>query len=148
LDGKKQLIFVLVIRKLIFYQWIQDVGQAVLESYSRILESLAYTVMSRIEDVLYTDTLALKQTLLAEETSDGGRTTETDSESAGSSNSGEEAEKLDPHSKTLLDFMGWNDNSSKGGDKPTKSPNLTPKKLSYLEKLENLNGFRSPKDRH
>ncbi|KAG7626460.1 Rho guanine nucleotide exchange factor 8 [Arabidopsis thaliana] len=129
-------------------QFNKDVGQAVLESYSRILESLAYTVMSRIEDVLYTDTLALKQTLLAEETSDGGRTTETDSESAGSSNSGEEAEKLDPHSKTLLDFMGWNDNSSKGGDKPTKSPNLTPKKLSYLEKLENLNGFRSPKDRH
>lgn len=119
-----------------------------LESYSRILESLAYTVMSRIEDVLYTDTLALKQTSQAEET-DGGRTTETDSESAGSSNSGEETEKLDPHySKTLLDFMGWNDNSSKGGEKPTKSPNLTPKKLSYLEKLENLNGFRSPKDRH
>lgn len=120
-----------------------------LESYSRILESLAYTVMSRIEDVLYTDSLALKQTSLVEETSDGGRTTETDSESAGSSNSGEENEKLDPHySKTLLDFMGWNDNSSKGGDKPSKSPNLTPKKLSYLEKLENLNGFRSPKDRH
>lgn len=118
-----------------------------LESYSRILESLAYTVMSRIEDVLYADSLALKQTLLAEETSDGGRT--PDSESAGSSNSGEETEKLDPqYSKTLLDFMGWNDNSSKGSDKHTKSPSLTPKKFSYLEKLENLNGFRSPKDRH
>ncbi|XP_010488570.1 PREDICTED: rho guanine nucleotide exchange factor 8 [Camelina sativa] len=129
-------------------QFNKDIGQAVLESYSRILESLAYTVMSRIEDVLYTDSLARKQGS-SEETSDGGRTTETDSESAGSSNSGEETEKLDPHySKTLLDFMGWNDNSSKGGDKHTKSPNLTPKKLSYLEKLENLNGFRSPKDRH
>lgn len=120
-----------------------------LESYSRILESLAYTVMSRIEDVLYTDSLAQKQALLAEATSDAGRTSETDSESAGSSHSGEETEKLDPHySKTLLDFMGWSDNSSKGGDKPTKSPSLTPKKLSYLEKLENFNGFRSPKDRH
>ncbi|CAA7045788.1 unnamed protein product [Microthlaspi erraticum] len=127
-------------------QFNKDVGQAVLESYSRILESLAYTVMSRIEDVLYTDTLALKQSSMAEET-DGGRTTETDSE--GSSNSGEDTEKLDPHySKTLLDFMGWNENSSKGGEKHTKSPNLTPKKLSHLEKLENLNGFRSPKDRH
>ncbi|EOA32514.1 hypothetical protein CARUB_v10015794mg [Capsella rubella] len=129
-------------------QFNKDIGQAVLESYSRILESLAYTVMSRIEDVLYTDSLALKQASTVDETSDGGRT-ETDSESAGSSNSGEDTEKLDPHySKTLLDFMGWNDNSSKGGDKYTKSPNLTPKKLSYLEKLENLNGFRSPKDRH
>ncbi|KAL0899050.1 hypothetical protein Bca101_083011 [Brassica carinata] len=127
-------------------QFNKDVGQAVLESYSRILESLAYTVMSRIEDVLYTDSLALKQTLLAEETSDGGRTTETDSESAGSSNSVEENEKLDPrYSKTLLDFMGWSDNSSKSSDKPTKSPGLTPKKISYLE---NLNGFRSPKARH
>ncbi|KAF8106387.1 hypothetical protein N665_0141s0010 [Sinapis alba] len=130
-------------------QFNKDVGQAVLESYSRILESLAYTVMSRIEDVLYTDSLAQKQALLAEETSDTGRTTESDSESAGSSHSGEETEKLDPHySKTLLDFMGWSDNSSKGGDKPSKSPCLTPKKLSYLEKLENFNGFRSPKDRH
>ncbi|KAJ4877028.1 Rho guanine nucleotide exchange factor 8 [Raphanus sativus] len=126
-------------------QFNKDVGQAVLESYSRILESLAYTVMSRIEDVLYTDSLAQKQALLAEETSDAG----TDSESAGSSHSGEETEKLDPHySKTLLDFMGWSDNSSKGCDKPTKSPSITPKKLSYLEKLENFNGFRSPKDRH
>ncbi|KAL0655843.1 hypothetical protein Bca4012_076427 [Brassica carinata] len=127
-------------------QFNKDVGQAVLESYSRILESLAYTVMSRIEDVLYTDSLTLKETLLAEEASDGGRTTETDSESAGSSNSGEETEKLDPrYSKTLLDFMGWSDNSSKSSDKPTKSPGLTPKKFSYLE---NLNGFRSPKARH
>ncbi|KAG2294068.1 hypothetical protein Bca52824_040737 [Brassica carinata] len=122
-------------------QFNKDIGQAVLESYSRILESLAYTVMSRIEDVLYTDSLALKQALLAEETSDGGRT-ETDSESPGSSNSGEETEKLDrQHSKTLFDFMGWS-------DKPTTPPSVTPKKLSYLEKLENFNGFRSPKDRN
>ncbi|CAN6820845.1 unnamed protein product [Brassica oleracea] len=122
-------------------QFNKDIGQAVLESYSRILESLAYTVMSRIEDVLYTDSLALKQALLAEETSDGGRT-ETDSESPGSSNSGEETEKHDrQHSKTLFDFMGWS-------DKPTTPPSVTPKKLSYLEKLENFNGFRSPKDRN
>ncbi|KAF5466606.1 hypothetical protein F2P56_016518 [Juglans regia] len=36
-------------------QYNRDVGQAVLESYSRILESLAFTVLSRIEDVLYAD---------------------------------------------------------------------------------------------
>ena len=34
---------------------MQDVGHAVLESYSRILESLAFTVLSRIEDVLLAD---------------------------------------------------------------------------------------------
>ncbi|KAL7592757.1 rop guanine nucleotide exchange factor 11 [Lactuca sativa] len=36
----------------------RDVGLAVLESYSRVLESLANTVMNRIEDVLYADDLA------------------------------------------------------------------------------------------
>ncbi|XP_010550868.1 PREDICTED: rho guanine nucleotide exchange factor 8-like [Tarenaya hassleriana] len=137
-------------------QFNKDIGQAVLESYSRILESLAYTVMSRIEDVIYADSLAQKQSS-AEETSEAGRT-ETDSESARSSNSGEESEKLETqYSKTLLDFMGWNidnpkaataDSECQKSEKPPKSPNLTPKKFSYLEKLENLNGFRSPKERH
>lgn len=32
--------------------FIQDVGQSILESYSRVLESLAFTVVSQIEDVL------------------------------------------------------------------------------------------------
>lgn len=32
--------------------FVQDVGQSILESYSRVLESLAFTVMSQIEDVL------------------------------------------------------------------------------------------------
>ncbi|KAE8658150.1 Rop guanine nucleotide exchange factor 9 [Hibiscus syriacus] len=35
----------------------RDVGLAILESYSRVLESLAYSVMSRIEDVLHADAL-------------------------------------------------------------------------------------------
>lgn len=33
-------------------------GHAVLESYSRILETLAYTVLSRIEDVMTADAQA------------------------------------------------------------------------------------------
>lgn len=37
--------------------FFQDVGFAILESYSRALESLAFTVLSRIED-LYADTVA------------------------------------------------------------------------------------------
>lgn len=33
----------------------QDVGQSILESYSRVLESLAFNIIARIDDVLYTD---------------------------------------------------------------------------------------------
>nr|F4J1G1.1 RecName: Full=Rop guanine nucleotide exchange factor 13; Short=AtRopGEF13; AltName: Full=Phytochrome interacting RopGEF 2; AltName: Full=Rho of plants guanine nucleotide exchange factor 13 [Arabidopsis thaliana] len=38
-------------------QFNRDIGLAIVESYSRILESLAHTVMSRIEDVLEADQL-------------------------------------------------------------------------------------------
>jgi len=39
-------------------QYNKDVGFAILESYSRALESLAFAVLSRIEDVLYADNIA------------------------------------------------------------------------------------------
>ncbi|GMH15378.1 hypothetical protein Nepgr_017219 [Nepenthes gracilis] len=35
----------------------KDVGKSVLESYSRVLESLAYNIVARIDDVLYVDDL-------------------------------------------------------------------------------------------
>ncbi|CAH8353746.1 unnamed protein product [Eruca vesicaria subsp. sativa] len=38
-------------------QFNKDIGLAILESYSRVLESLAHTVLSRIEDVLEADQL-------------------------------------------------------------------------------------------
>jgi hypothetical protein len=34
---------------------LQDIGQAILESYSRVLESLAYNIVSWIDDVLLAD---------------------------------------------------------------------------------------------
>ncbi|XP_038905547.1 rop guanine nucleotide exchange factor 7-like isoform X2 [Benincasa hispida] len=34
-------------------QYNKDVGKAILESYSRVLESLAYNIVARIEDLLY-----------------------------------------------------------------------------------------------
>lgn len=34
---------------------MQDVGQAILESYSRVLESLAFNIVSWIDDVLFAD---------------------------------------------------------------------------------------------
>ncbi|KAJ7530494.1 hypothetical protein O6H91_14G005900 [Diphasiastrum complanatum] len=33
----------------------KDVGQAILESYSRVLESLAYNIIARLDDVIYAD---------------------------------------------------------------------------------------------
>lgn len=34
---------------------LQDVGQAILESYSRVLEGLAFNTVAWIEDVLFVD---------------------------------------------------------------------------------------------
>ncbi|KAF8702443.1 hypothetical protein HU200_032820 [Digitaria exilis] len=41
---------------------LQDVGQAILESYSRVLESLAYNIVTCIDDVLFADEAARKIT--------------------------------------------------------------------------------------
>ncbi|KAJ8768751.1 hypothetical protein K2173_023655 [Erythroxylum novogranatense] len=77
-------------------QYNKDVGQAILESYSRIIESLAYTILSRIEDVIYADS-------------------QVQSPPSGPNDKVEEdTEKISsetPTSKTLLDFMGWNKSS-------------------------------------
>ncbi|KAL6527483.1 hypothetical protein OROGR_016573 [Orobanche gracilis] len=43
----------------------KDVGQAILESYSRVLESLAFNLTARIDDLLYVDD-ATKQRAMAE----------------------------------------------------------------------------------
>ncbi|KAM5556556.1 rop guanine nucleotide exchange factor 5 [Rosa sericea] len=42
-------------------QYNKDVGKSILESYSRVLESLAFNIVARIDDLLYVDDLA-KQT--------------------------------------------------------------------------------------
>ncbi|PKA46099.1 Rop guanine nucleotide exchange factor 1 [Apostasia shenzhenica] len=39
-------------------QYNKDVGKSILESYSRVLESLAFNVVARIDDLLYADDLA------------------------------------------------------------------------------------------
>lgn len=100
--------------------------------------------MSRIEDVLYADSLT--------QTSSPAR-------SDMSSNTDEDAARLSTsETPTLSDFMGWDVGSArcntsdqethlksdyeKKTSKPPFSP--TPRKASYLDKLENLNGLRSP----
>ncbi|KOM44515.1 hypothetical protein LR48_Vigan05g212000 [Vigna angularis] len=131
-------------------QYNKDVGQAVLESYSRILESLAFTVLSRIDDVLQADFQIQCHNISA-------------GKSRISMPPKEEMEKVTteaPGSMTLSDFMGWgsdqedstlkkdpSDDLCKDEDtKPQKLANVvTSKKMSYLE---NLGATRSPTARH
>ncbi|KAG8388342.1 hypothetical protein BUALT_Bualt02G0115700 [Buddleja alternifolia] len=131
----------------------RDVGQAILESYSRIIESLAFTVLSRIEDVMHADSLARNPSNAAQKRSLEKLT-----------NPKEEPENLNtpgtPNSKTLLDFMGWNvdnremdnkkDLKCEVDTKPLSKPHniVTNKKPTYIERLEILGGTRSPTARH
>ncbi|XAR50648.1 hypothetical protein NMG60_11005024 [Bertholletia excelsa] len=143
-------------------QYNRDVGQAILESYSRILESLAYTVLSRIEDVMQADDLARNPSLGKQKRHpqiEPSPLVYTDS----LRNPRKELEKLNLEdtqaSMTLSDFMGWTlDQGDKDSppmspeenDDPLKQPPnvITNKKTSYIERLENFGGLRSPTARH
>ncbi|KAJ6415964.1 hypothetical protein OIU84_004706 [Salix udensis] len=104
-------------------QFNEDVGHAILESYSRILETLASTVMSRIEDVLYADYVARNPSHAGQK-----RTHEQNESTA----------KKDPFGSDEL---------LKDDDKYTqKLVNIsTNRKPSYLD---NLGASRSPTARH
>ncbi|XP_019191644.1 PREDICTED: rho guanine nucleotide exchange factor 8-like [Ipomoea nil] len=137
-------------------QFNRDVGYAILECYSRVLESLANTVMSRIEDVLYADSLAQAPPLAAVK-----RKPPSPPASIGTGSPVDETDNIDtPNSMTLSDFMGWNFEPGPGGpgagepgihskdnlDVSNKPTSVTPKKFSYLEQIET--GQRSPTARH
>lgn len=127
--------------------------------------------MSRIEDVLYADSL----TRAPSQPKKSNRKLSMDSSPLPPKSpkpSSEEVEDLNssetPTSKTLLDFMGWNiaqgeNDANKNetkldeenyinteeSDKLLSKPAIiTTKKFSYLEKIENLSGLRSPTARH
>ncbi|PIN13682.1 hypothetical protein CDL12_13679 [Handroanthus impetiginosus] len=137
-------------------QYNRDVGHAILESYSRIIESLAFNVLSRIEDVMRADSLA--------RTKDGSeQKRHLTKERLPITSAKEEPESLSstntPTSKTLLDFIGWNldqgENEKKDSDSDVETKQLnkpaninTNKRISYIERLENLGGLRSPTARH
>ncbi|KAK8970257.1 Rho guanine nucleotide exchange factor 8 [Platanthera guangdongensis] len=148
-------------------QYNKDVGQSILESYSRVLETLAYTIMSTIEEVLRADRLAQDPG----RKSSNGKIYLSDSEAAPLKklDSREEIEKLEsmepPPLMTLSDFMGWEtDQDTESGNKEAgghediffldemklkKPPGAAAhKKFSYREKLEALGGLRSPTSRH
>lgn len=145
---------------------LQDVGQAVLESYSRILESLAFTVMSRIEDVLYADYIA-QNPQQASGKKNPSRETPVSS-GADKCSPGEETQNAaeTPTSMTLLDFMNWGpdiaDNEVKKESPTANSDNLsTESEVKHVHKLqnivtnnklvsylENIGGLKSPTARH
>ncbi|KAL1804803.1 hypothetical protein DCAR_0830624 [Daucus carota subsp. sativus] len=150
-------------------QFNKDVGHAILESYSRVLETLANTVMSRIEDVLFADAAtqedpspAISKIKPVRDSSPGPinfSSAEDDSERPTPVGT--------PSAMTLSDFMGWNyestDPDMKRDDSPatleainkeaeakimSKPANIaTKKKFSYLDKLE-WSSLRSPTARH
>ncbi|KAF1865803.1 hypothetical protein Lal_00021804 [Lupinus albus] len=88
----------------------RDVGQAVLESYSRILESLAYTVLSRIEDVLNADYQTQNPIQLSKRSAMKNSTSKSERpitlrEEVVTDKVG--LEEMPAGSMTLSDFMGW-----------------------------------------
>lgn len=112
--------------------------------------------MSRIEDVLYADSLAQEPSLAAVK-----RKPPSPPPANGTATPLEETENTEtPNSMTLSDFMGWNFEPGPGEpgagetgihstdnlDVSNKAPSVSPKKFSYLEKIEA--GQRSPTARH
>ncbi|XWS16334.1 hypothetical protein CRYUN_Cryun34aG0076200 [Craigia yunnanensis] len=136
-------------------QYNGDVGQAVLESYSRILESLAFTVLSRIQDVLHADFIAQNPSQASCKSNPVKDDTQTTSVL---SSPRYDVETTNP--MTLSDLLTWSvdqndseekrdstDDLSREGDaKNMQKLNIvTNKKVSYLE---SLGGLRSPTARH
>lgn len=118
--------------------------------------------MSRIEDVLYADSLT-GQTPSHTKKSNRKLSIDSSPLPPKSPNPPEELDPETPNSKTLSDFMGWNivegetgakknekeSSCNEESDKLMSKPALiSTKKFSYLEKIENLGGLRSPTARH
>ncbi|KAG6388397.1 hypothetical protein SASPL_149822 [Salvia splendens] len=114
-------------------QYNRNVGHAILESYSRIIESLAFTVLSRIDHVMLIDSQA---------SGDQVKKPFTPPKSDADS----------PTSKpTLLDFMDWENGEpdpNKDEPPPPIKPTIIATNKRFLEKLENLSGLKSPSLRH
>ncbi|KAG8055346.1 hypothetical protein GUJ93_ZPchr0001g29591 [Zizania palustris] len=142
----------------------RDVGFAILESYSRVLESLAFNVMSRIEDVLSADDHAREKAKKdaptptpapADDAAEHHRLGEVNVDHPDGSMA------VSPNSRTLLDFMGdWNGDADVKSPLPPTTPAAEPPpqedgrlmklpnimtnlKQTYMEKLDFLGGHRT-----
>ncbi|XP_062179258.1 rop guanine nucleotide exchange factor 9-like [Phragmites australis] len=136
-------------------QYNRDVGLAILESYSRTLESLAFTVMSRIEDVLNADSATQDPKNAESMRIPSLLTYDTDKVVSDAKAEVEKLRRMEPVSATLFDFVGPRDQDlntygkeDANGPKLTKVSSIATRRFSYLEKLEHLGGTRSPISRH
>ncbi|XP_074557433.1 rop guanine nucleotide exchange factor 12-like [Curcuma longa] len=129
----------------------KDVGLAILESYSRVLESLAFTVISRIEDVLRADNLARNPP----EEDVKRKSPKIEPEPVKAEEVIQFQKLASNDSMTLSDFMDWqmdqdaqesNEDSGTVDNAPgldgaksgKKSPKVAPnKRYYYLDKLVN-----------
>ncbi|XP_037417934.1 rop guanine nucleotide exchange factor 9-like [Triticum dicoccoides] len=102
----------------------RDVGFALLESYSRVLESLAFNVMSRIEDVIVADNVAREK---AKKDAPPGSISEAPPQVPDGADS-----------MTLLDFMGWNGDSEGRSDDQSPSAVDPAQDDGRLMKLPNI----------
>ncbi|KAM3299975.1 hypothetical protein ACQJBY_041139 [Aegilops geniculata] len=138
-------------------QYNRDVGSAILESYSRTLESLAYTVMSRIEDVLHADALTQDPKNGDSMRMPSLTTDDTDTVVQDAKDEMGRLGRMEPVNSTLFDYVGPRDGTIEtmilGSQDPqdkklSKISKIGTKRYSYLDKLENLGGARSPISRH
>ncbi|XP_039017559.1 rop guanine nucleotide exchange factor 12-like [Hibiscus syriacus] len=134
-------------------QYNRDVGQALLESYSRILESLAFTVLSRIEDVLLADNMSQNPN-----PQPGKRNNLKNDSQPNSVTTSPRINTEVVRTKTLSDLLTWSldqndfdekadatDEISTDEDGNSEKPTVVTNKASYVE---NLGGVRSPTARH
>ncbi|XAR67707.1 hypothetical protein NMG60_11002583 [Bertholletia excelsa] len=92
-------------------QYNRDVGHAILESYSRTLESLAFTVLSRIGDVLKADEIVRNPPVEEQEEPPLPDSSMVMGEENDCPDAKEEAEKINsggtPTSIKITDFFNW-----------------------------------------
>uniref|UniRef100_A0ACD5VTM4 Uncharacterized protein n=1 Tax=Avena sativa TaxID=4498 RepID=A0ACD5VTM4_AVESA len=110
----------------------KDVGFAILESYSRSLESLAFAVLSRIEDVLYADNV----------TQDLRRSKSKKRSSLEDIPESFVVDDTEPSSARASDSLQWQhleDRSlDSGATKLRKVPRIRSRKCMHVEKIETV----------
>lgn len=149
-------------------QFNKDVGQSVLESYSRVLESLAFNILSRIDRVLHADDeMKIKHheslPLPLSRTSSASSSFSLPATPCIYSNPNQQHMKTVeelyriPSTKTLSEFISWED-KQKGDGGQLQGSVGTSKKLSpvrvasnlrryywsYIESLEKMGVIHSP----
>lgn len=119
--------------------FLQDVGYAILESYSRTLESLAFAVLSRIEDVLHADAIARDP----KRTKSRRRPSLVDIPEI-IDNALEEEEtvnSIDANSQVTNNSIHWQEQEHEDkGARLRKVHRIVTKKLLHIEKVDNLGG--------